>query len=183
MDLSGARLRQSNLALSTFNDMNLTGANLSVANLFGARFNRADFSNANLEHATAVGTYFGSSTFTGANLKSANFSGADLTIVKGLTQAQLNQACGDASTRLPKGQNHPKLLLTHLCETCLQTARRREQGLPRIQLKPSATSRMTCIMTTRDDLRLLALASVFLAFSGTASSQETPSRIFLGPVL
>ena len=43
MDLSNARLRQSNMALSTFNDMNLRGANLSVANLFGARFNRADF--------------------------------------------------------------------------------------------------------------------------------------------
>lgn len=107
MDLSNARLRQSNMALSTFNDMNLKGANLSVANLFGARFNRADFSHANFEHVTAVGTYFGSSTFTGANLTGANFSGADLTLVKGLTQAQLDQACGDASTRLPKGKTIP----------------------------------------------------------------------------
>ncbi len=108
MDLSGARLRQSNLALTTFNDMNLAGANLSVANLFGARFNRANFNNANFEHATAVGTYFGSSTFTGANLKGANFSGANLALAKGLTQAQLDQACGDDSTHLPKGKTIPR---------------------------------------------------------------------------
>lgn len=107
MDLSGARLRQSNLALSTFDDVNLTGANLSVSNLFGARFNRANFTNANFQHATAVGTYFGSSSFSGAQLDGANFSGADLSIAKGLTQAQLNRACGDASTRLPKGKTIP----------------------------------------------------------------------------
>ncbi|MEP1143579.1 MAG: pentapeptide repeat-containing protein [Henriciella sp.] len=107
VDLSGARLRQSNMALSTFEGVNFSGANLSVANLFGARLNRTDLSGANLENAVAVGTYFGSSNFAGANLNGTNFSGANLTIAKGLTQTQLNRACGDHSTRLPTGKTIP----------------------------------------------------------------------------
>lgn len=107
IDLSQARLRQSNLALTTFDDVNLSGANLSVANLFGARFNRADFARANLQNVIAVGTYFGASNLTNANLSGANLSGADLTIVKGLTQLQLNRACGDDNTRLPGGKTIP----------------------------------------------------------------------------
>ena len=103
IDVSGARLRQSDMQLSTFDDWNLSGANISVANLFGARFNRADFTSASLERATLVGAYFGSSTFTKANLSGANLSGADLSIAKGLTQQQLDTACGDPSTRLPAG--------------------------------------------------------------------------------
>ena len=107
MNLQATRLRQSNFALSTYDDVNLTGADLSVSNFFGARFNRTNFSNANFKRAIAVGTYFGSSNFAGATLTGANFSGADLAIAKGLTQAQLNQACGDPSTRLPKGKTIP----------------------------------------------------------------------------
>lgn len=107
LNLEATRLRQSNFALSTYDDVNLKGADLSVSNLFGARFNRTDFANVNFKRAIAVGTYFGSSNFAGANLTGANFSGADLTIAKGLTQSQLNQACGDASTRLPKGKTIP----------------------------------------------------------------------------
>ena len=107
LNLEATRLRQSNFALSTYDDVNLKGADLSVSNLFGARFNRTNFSNANFKRAIAVGTYFGSSNFAGADLAGANFSGANLAIAKGLTQSQLNQACGDASTRLPKGKTIP----------------------------------------------------------------------------
>ena len=107
MDLSGSRLRQSDLSLTTFDDVNMTGTNLSLSNLFGARFNRVDFRRANLQNVIAVGTYFGSSNLAEADLSGANLSGADLELVKGLTQAQLNAACGDASTRLPKGKTIP----------------------------------------------------------------------------
>ena len=103
MDLSDARLRQADLSLATYDDVNLSRANLSVANLFGTRFNRANLSQANLENAIAVGTYFGSSTLSGASLAGTNLSGADLSLAKGLSQAQLDRACGDRATRLPKG--------------------------------------------------------------------------------
>ena len=107
IDVSGARLRQSDMQLSTFDDWTLAGANISVSNLFGARFNRADFTGANLQSATLVGTYLGSSILTNANLAGANLSGADLSIAKGLTQQQLDTACGDESTLLPSGLTIP----------------------------------------------------------------------------
>lgn len=107
MNLSGARLRQSSFALATYNDVDLSDANLSISNLFGARFNRTNFSNANLQSVSAVGTFFGASTLSGANLTGANLSGADLKLTRGLTQAQLNRACGDDSTQLPKGKTIP----------------------------------------------------------------------------
>ena len=107
MDLSEARLRQANLSLATYDDVNFSGANLSVSNLFGARCNRANMTQTNLENAIAVGTYFGSSDLTGASIVGTNFSGAELRITQGLNQAQLDRACGDPTTRLPKGLQIP----------------------------------------------------------------------------
>ena len=107
INVSGARLRQSDMSLSTFDDWKLQGTNLSVSNLFGARFNHADFTNANLGSAALVGTYLGSSIMTGVNLDGANVSGADLSLVKGLTQSQLDSACGDETTLLPDGLTVP----------------------------------------------------------------------------
>lgn len=107
IDLSGSRLRQSDLSLSTYDEVNFKTADLSLSNLFGARFNRVNFTGANLQKAVAVGTYFGASDFTRADLAGANFSGADLSIAKGLTQAQLNTACGDDTTKLPKRKTIP----------------------------------------------------------------------------
>ena len=107
MDLSNARLRQANLSLSTYDDVNFQSANLSIANLFGVRFNRANLRGANLRRAIAVGGFFGSSNLSGADLSGANFSGADLALARGLTQAQLNKACGDAETKLPKNLTIP----------------------------------------------------------------------------
>jgi uncharacterized protein YjbI with pentapeptide repeats len=54
-----------------------------------------------------VGGYFSSSNFAGANLANANLSGAELAGARGLTQAQLNKACGDAETTLPRGLTVP----------------------------------------------------------------------------
>ncbi|MCH2458980.1 MAG: pentapeptide repeat-containing protein [Henriciella sp.] len=108
INVSGARLRQSDMQLSTFDNWNLRGTNLSVTNMFGVRFNSSNFSDANLESATLVGGYFGSSNFSGARLAGANLSGADLHLARGLTQAQLSQACGDQATRLPAGLSIPR---------------------------------------------------------------------------
>ena len=102
-----ARLRQSNLALSTMNGARFSGADLSIVNMFGARFTRADFTNANLQRATLTGAYFGYANFFGANLSGANLSGAEFTGVQGLSQSQLSSACGDSSTILPAGLSVP----------------------------------------------------------------------------
>jgi uncharacterized protein YjbI with pentapeptide repeats len=107
IDVSGARLRQANLALVTMNHARFDDANLSIANLFGGRFTGASFRNADLTRANLVGAYFGSADFSGATLNGATLSGAEMASARGLTQAQLSSACGDASTRLPAGLTVP----------------------------------------------------------------------------
>lgn len=106
-DFSGARIRQSNLSLATLDRSRFRGANLSLANLFGARLTGADLTNANLEGATLVGGYLGGARLNGAALNGANLSGAELSEASGLTQAQLNTACGDSTTTLPAGLTVP----------------------------------------------------------------------------
>ncbi len=107
VNLSGSRLRQADLSLATLNKADLSKANLSIANLFGARLTSVDLTNANLERAILVGAYLGSANLKGATLTGANLSGAELETALGLTQIQLNAACGDASTKLPNGLTIP----------------------------------------------------------------------------
>jgi uncharacterized protein YjbI with pentapeptide repeats len=107
-DFSQSRIRQSNFTVATADRARFRGANLSLANLFGMRAGHADFTDANLEGATMVGGYFGYARFGGAALTGANLSGAELTGATGLTQQQLNTACGDATTTLPAGMTIPR---------------------------------------------------------------------------
>jgi uncharacterized protein YjbI with pentapeptide repeats len=100
-DFTGARLRQSDLSLVTMDNASLARANLTVANGFGGRFNRTDFTNADFTSATMVGAWFGGAVFAGANLTNTNLSGAYLFTARGVTQQQLDAACGDETTALP----------------------------------------------------------------------------------
>jgi uncharacterized protein YjbI with pentapeptide repeats len=102
-NLSGARIRQSDMSLSTADRTNFSRADLSLANMYGVRATGANFARANLSQAVLVGGYFSGSTFAGANMTGANISGAELAGARGLTQAQMNTACGDAETTLPGG--------------------------------------------------------------------------------
>jgi len=102
-NFAGARLRQSDLSLTEADNANFARADLSIANLFGARLSGANLTGANMERAVLVGAYLGGARMSGANLTGANLSGADLAETHGLTQAQLNGACGDPATTLPGG--------------------------------------------------------------------------------
>jgi hypothetical protein len=97
-DLTGARLTKAdlsgaNLFGANLSGTDLSGANLGNADLFGARLVKANLSNADLTGARLVK----------ANLSGANLSGANLLGARGLTQTQLDEACGDANTKLPEG--------------------------------------------------------------------------------
>jgi len=100
-DFSSARIRQADLSVAIADRANFRRANASLTNFFGARLTSADFTEANLAQATFVGAYLGGARFEGAVLTGADFSGAELASARGLTQAQLNTACGDGSTLLP----------------------------------------------------------------------------------
>ncbi|MGD9965061.1 MAG: pentapeptide repeat-containing protein [Hyphomonadaceae bacterium] len=106
-NFSGARIRQADLSLVTADRARFHGANLSLTNFFGARLSGADLGETNLEGATLVGAYLGGARLHGAVLAGANLSGAELADAVGLTQPQLNTACGDATTTLPQGMTIP----------------------------------------------------------------------------
>jgi len=57
-------------------------------------FSSANFARADLTHASFVGTYLEGANFAGANLDGTNLSGAEMARARGLTQGQLNHACG-----------------------------------------------------------------------------------------
>ena len=100
-NFSGARFRQSSLTIVVLNRANFSGADLRDADAYGGVFSSANFANADLTNSTWVGTYLEGANFSGANLTGANFSGAQMRNARGLTQRQLNTACGDSSTELP----------------------------------------------------------------------------------
>lgn len=110
LDLSGSRLRQANLALAQMNKVNFSKADLSIAYMFGGRFTGASFAGADLRKASLVGSYLHSADMTGALIEGAVFSGAEMETAKGLTQSQLDTACGDEFTLLPPGLSIPKCM-------------------------------------------------------------------------
>ena len=106
-DFSNARLRQADLSAVVMNRTRFVGADLRDVNAYGGVFTSASFAGADLTNATFVGAYLQGANFRGANLAGANFSGAEMDRALGLTQSQLNQACGDEATSLPRGLRLP----------------------------------------------------------------------------
>lgn len=107
LNLSGARLRQADLSLAVMNRTRFTNTDLRDVEAYGGVFSSANFSGANLSNASFVGAYLDGASLSGATLTGVNFSGASLEHATGLTQARLNQACGDEATRLPRGLTVP----------------------------------------------------------------------------
>jgi uncharacterized protein YjbI with pentapeptide repeats len=104
---SGSRLRQADMSLSVMNRANFAGADLRDVNAYGGFFSSANFAGADMTNASFVGTFLEGANFKGARLGGANFSGAEMARARGLTQAQLDQACGDHATQLPAGLRIP----------------------------------------------------------------------------
>ena len=107
LNLNGARLRQSDLSLAVMNRTRFSNADLRDVEAYGGVFSSSSFAGANLTNASFVGAYLDGTNFTGANLTGANLSGATLLRATGLSQGRLNQACGDETTRLPRGLTIP----------------------------------------------------------------------------
>lgn len=107
LNLSGSRLRQADLSLSIMNRTSFAGADLRDVNAFGGVFSSASFAGANLTNSTWVGAYLQGANFRRATLTGANLSGAEMDRAVGLTQSQLNSACGDEATTLPTGLRIP----------------------------------------------------------------------------
>jgi uncharacterized protein YjbI with pentapeptide repeats len=101
-DLSGADLNNATLQLAELSSANLRSANLAVANLSWATLIRADLNKAALWSANLSGANLSGANLSGADLQLTELSGADLRDARGLTQAQLDEACGKPKA-LPPG--------------------------------------------------------------------------------
>ena len=97
-DLTNQCVKQGNLEGADFTGARLILMCMSYADFRGASFRNADLAGANLAHAKLDGA-----DFTGAMLSITSFKGTDLTHARGLTQKQLDAACGDAGTKSPPG--------------------------------------------------------------------------------
>jgi uncharacterized protein YjbI with pentapeptide repeats len=97
-DLTNTCVKGGNLEGADFSGAKLVLMCMSYADFKGASFRHTDLAGANLAHAKLDGA-----DFTGASLSITSFKGTDLRRAKGLTQKQLDAACGDAETKAPQG--------------------------------------------------------------------------------
>ena len=93
--------RQEDLGQLELYNSNLRGMILRGALLSGANLSRSDFRGADLGAANLAESDLSKSKFANADLQDAILTGADLRKSEGLTQAQLDLACGDRRTRVP----------------------------------------------------------------------------------
>ena len=107
-NLTGARLRQADFSTAVMNRTRFIGGDLRDVNAYGAVLTGASFARADLTNASFVGAYLQGANFSGARLSGVNFSGAEMNRATGLSQGQLNGACGDDSTLLPRGFSIPR---------------------------------------------------------------------------
>jgi uncharacterized protein YjbI with pentapeptide repeats len=97
-DLQNTCVKAHDLSGADFDRADATLMCMSYANFSNATFRGTDLSGANLAHARLDGA-----DLTAARMTITSIKGTDLTKVKGLTQAQLDAACGDADTKVPPG--------------------------------------------------------------------------------
>jgi uncharacterized protein YjbI with pentapeptide repeats len=102
-DLKGADLTNTCVKEHDLHGADFTGANATLMCMSFANFTGVSFRNTELSGANMAGAKMNGADLTGAKTSITSFLGTDLRHVKGLTQKQLNVACGDAKTRLPAG--------------------------------------------------------------------------------
>jgi uncharacterized protein YjbI with pentapeptide repeats len=95
-DLTNQCVKHGNLEGADFDGAKMVLMCMSYGDFKNATFRGADLSGANLAHASLDGA-----DLSGARLTITSIRAADLSRAKGLTQPQLDEACGDSQTRLP----------------------------------------------------------------------------------
>ena len=115
VDCVGCNLKGADLSNTCVKEHDLHGANFDGADaglmcMSFANFTNASFRGTELSGANLAGAKMDGADLTGAGTSITSFLGTDLRRVKGLTQQQLDVACGDAATKLPPG------LKVHTCQ-------------------------------------------------------------------
>ena len=108
-DLAGADLSNTCVTQHDLHGADFTGADASLMCMSFADFTNVSFRGTDLSGANMAGAKMNGADLTGAKTSITSFLGTDLRKVKGLTQKQLDVACGDTTTKLPPG------LKVHTC--------------------------------------------------------------------
>jgi uncharacterized protein YjbI with pentapeptide repeats len=101
--LAGANLLNLCVKARDLHNANFDGANATLMCMSFADFRGASFRGTILDAANLASAKLEGADLTGARTHITSFLGTDLTRVKGLTQSQLDVACGDAKTKVPAG--------------------------------------------------------------------------------
>jgi uncharacterized protein YjbI with pentapeptide repeats len=96
--MSGVGLNGAYLNSADLSKADLSGANLKKAHLLGTNLSGADLTKADLRDVD-----LSTPDLSGANLSGANLGGVDLRDARGLSQTQLDSACGSEETKLAVG--------------------------------------------------------------------------------
>ena len=102
-DLRGAELEGAVFRRADFRFADLHNVVFWKSDLRGALLYGANLTDTVLEGADLSGANISGADLSGANLKGADLKGADLSGVRNLTQAQLDSANFDKTTKLPEG--------------------------------------------------------------------------------
>ena len=102
-NLSSARLRGANLSWTRLQRANFKGSRLKDVDISSARLEGVSFSNADLEDVDLRASILEDTSFRNARMK-----GVNALMVRGLSQPQLDGACGDEHTTLPAGLTIPR---------------------------------------------------------------------------
>lgn len=102
-ELQRAAFNGADLRYASFEKADVSRATFAEATLSGASFAYANLSRADLSKASVQGTL----GFERAFMLLTRIEGLDLSGAKGLDQSQIDIACGDADTKLPKGLTTP----------------------------------------------------------------------------
>jgi uncharacterized protein YjbI with pentapeptide repeats len=90
-----------------FDNVDLSGAELGRTNFTNAELDGVNFEFANLARAIFIGSRLVNVDFSGSHTFLTHFEDANLTGVTQLSQMQLEIACGNEGTQLPKGLERP----------------------------------------------------------------------------
>lgn len=102
-DLRGADLTNTCVKEHDLHGADFDGADATLMCMSFANFTNASFRGTELSGANLAGAKLDGADLTGARTSITSFLGTDLRNVKGLTQDQLDVACGDSKTLLPPG--------------------------------------------------------------------------------
>ena len=111
--LSRTSVKKANFSQSRIFGFDFRGTDFSDANLVAAHFENCSFVGCNFERAEMGEVRIVApecpeeNPFEGANFKGAEIHGADLKSAYGITESQINDAVGDADTKLPRGLKQP----------------------------------------------------------------------------